>query len=126
MCNMEQFGRLESSEKTIAILRDRWYPQTAKRDGDRISKQHLCHTWEKRDERPNVGGVSIRSRNGAPSQKGCVINDQLTKASNKCVPPPPPPTLVIASRSVNTVRRPRGSYIVLPMLSLEWQHQKTK
>ena len=26
---MEEFGRLESSEKTIAILGDRWWPQTA-------------------------------------------------------------------------------------------------
>ena len=39
---MEKFGRLESSEKTIAILGDRWWPQTAKQDVDRISKQFLC------------------------------------------------------------------------------------
>ena len=37
--DMEEFGRLESSKKTIAILGDRWWPQTAKKDGDRISKQ---------------------------------------------------------------------------------------
>ena len=83
VCGMEEFGRLESSEKTIAILGDRWWPQTAKQDGDRISKQFLCSTWKKRKERPNVGGVSIRSRNGAPSRKGCVVNGQITKASNK-------------------------------------------
>ena len=29
-CDMEEFGRLESSEKTIAILGGRWLPQTAK------------------------------------------------------------------------------------------------
>ena len=40
-----------------------------------------------RSERPNVGGVSIRSRNGAPSRKGCVVNAQTTKASNKRVHP---------------------------------------
>ena len=34
---MEEFGRLESSEKTIAILGDTWWRQTAKQDGDRIS-----------------------------------------------------------------------------------------
>ena len=34
-CYMEEFGRLESSEKTIAILGDRWWPQTAIQDGDR-------------------------------------------------------------------------------------------
>ena len=37
-----------------------------------------------RNERPNVGGVSIRSRNGAPSRKGCKVNGEMTKASNQC------------------------------------------
>ena len=45
VCGMEEFGRLESSENTIAILGDRWWPQTAKQDGDRISKQFLCNIW---------------------------------------------------------------------------------
>ena len=36
--DIAEFGRPESSEKTIAILGDRWWPQTAKQDGDRISK----------------------------------------------------------------------------------------
>ena len=45
----------------------------------------ICVTYgkKKRNERPNVGGVSVRSRNGAPSRKGCVVNGQTTKASNK-------------------------------------------
>ena len=38
---MEEFGRLQSSEKTIAILRDRWWPQRAKQDGDRIRSNSL-------------------------------------------------------------------------------------
>ena len=80
---MEEFGRLESSEKMIAVLAHRRWPQTAKQDGDRISKQCPCNIWKKRDERPDVGGVSIRSRNGDPSRKGCVVNAQMTKASNK-------------------------------------------
>ena len=79
-CGMEEFGRLESSEKTIAILGDRWWPRTAKQDGGRISKQLI---WKKRNERSNVGGVSIRDENGAPSRNGYVANDQLAKASNK-------------------------------------------
>lgn len=29
-CDMEQLGARESSEKTIAILEDRWWPQAAK------------------------------------------------------------------------------------------------
>ena len=42
VCDMEEFDRLESSnEKTIAILEDRWWPQTAQQDGDRIYKQFL-------------------------------------------------------------------------------------
>ena len=39
MCDVEEFDRLESSEKMIAIVGDRWWPQTAKQDGDRIRKQ---------------------------------------------------------------------------------------
>ena len=52
---MEEFGRPESSEKTVAILGDRWCPQTPNQDGDRISKQFLCNIWKKRNERSNVG-----------------------------------------------------------------------
>ena len=85
------FGRLENSEKTIAILRRyKWWLQTAKQDGGRISKRFLCSIWKKRNERPNVGVVSARRRNGAPSRKGCVVSGPLTKASNKLVPPVPP------------------------------------
>ena len=54
-----------------------------KQDGVRISKQFLCNIWKKRNERPIVGGVSIRSRNGATARKGCVVNGEMTKASNK-------------------------------------------
>ena len=72
-------------------LGDRWWPQTAKKDGDKISKQFLCSIWKERNERPNVGGISIRSKNGAPSRKGCVVNGQMAKAINKLVRPSPPP-----------------------------------
>ena len=72
-CGMEKFGTplIDCIEKTIAILGDRWWPQTAKQDGDKISKNFLCNLWKKRNEHPNV---SIKSRNGAPSRKGCVVN----------------------------------------------------
>ena len=73
---MEKFGTLDSSEKTIAILGDRWWPQTAKQEGDKTSKKFLCNTRKKRNEHPNVGSVSIKSRNGAPPRKGCVINGE--------------------------------------------------
>ena len=36
---VKQTPTVESSEKTIAILGDRWWPQTARQEGDRISKQ---------------------------------------------------------------------------------------
>ena len=39
VCDMREFCRLESSEKTIAILENRWWPQAAKRGGDRTSKR---------------------------------------------------------------------------------------
>ena len=41
---------------------------------------------KKRNERPNIGGVSVRSRNGAPLRKGCVVNGQMTASNNKYTP----------------------------------------
>ena len=70
VCNMEEFGGLESSEKTVAILGDKWWPQTAKHDDDRISKHFLCSMWKRRSERRNVGDVSIGSRNSALRLEG--------------------------------------------------------
>ena len=64
---MEKFGTLDSSEKTIAILGDGWWPQTAKREGDKISKKFLCNIRKRRNELPKVGAVFIRDRNGAPA-----------------------------------------------------------
>ena len=82
-CDMEKFDTLDSSEKTIAILGDRWWPRTAKQEGDKIRKTVLCNIRNKRNERRKVGGVSLWSKNGAPSRKGCVVNGQMTEASNK-------------------------------------------
>ena len=86
VCDMEEFGRLQSSDKAVTILGDRWWPQTAKQDGQRISKQFLCSIWKERNERPNVGSVSISSRN-----ERCFVSKgmrgqcygQKTEASNK-------------------------------------------
>ena len=55
---------------------------------DGASKQPLCsqtihNIWKKCNERPSVGGVSIRSRSGAPSRERRVVHGQRTKASNK-------------------------------------------
>ena len=83
-CGMETFGTLDSSEKTIAMLGDRWWPQTAKQEEDKleVSMKHTKY-GKKLNERLNVGGVSIVSWNGAPSRKECVVNGQMTKASNQ-------------------------------------------
>ena len=76
-CDVKEFGSpsIDSSGKTIAILGDRWWPHAAKQEGDinMTSKTFLCNIWKQRKERPNVAGVSIRSRNDAPSQKVCVV-----------------------------------------------------
>ena len=36
-CDVDNFSTLDSSEKTIAILGDRWWPQKAKQAGDKVS-----------------------------------------------------------------------------------------
>lgn len=33
-CGMEKFGTLHSIEKTVAILGNRWWPHSAKEEGD--------------------------------------------------------------------------------------------
>ena len=91
-CDMEKLGTLDISDKTIAIVADRWWPQTAKQEGNETSIQFNV-LWNKRAERPSVGSVSIRSRNDVSSRKGCMVNGQMTKASNKCIPSPPSPIL---------------------------------
>ena len=40
-CGIDKFGTLDSSEKTIAILGDRWWPQTAKQEGNKRSLEFL-------------------------------------------------------------------------------------
>ena len=37
--DMEEFDTLDSSEKMIAILGDRWWPQATKQEGDKISQK---------------------------------------------------------------------------------------
>ena len=40
-CDMEEFDTLDSSERTIAILRDRWWPQAAKQEGDTTTNSNF-------------------------------------------------------------------------------------
>ena len=38
-CDVEKFSTaVDNSEKNIAILGDRWWPQNAKQEGDQVSK----------------------------------------------------------------------------------------
>ena len=39
VCDLEKFGAVDSSEKTIAILGDRCWPQRTKLEGGEKSKQ---------------------------------------------------------------------------------------
>ena len=48
--------------------------------GDSIDQTFLCNVRKRRIERPNVGGVYTRSRNGSPSRKRYEVNGQMTKA----------------------------------------------
>ena len=70
----EKFGTLDSSDKTLDIIGDRWWPQTSKQEGDNTCKKVSIQYMEKRNERPNVGGLLIGSRNCTPSRNGCVVN----------------------------------------------------
>ena len=63
-CDMEKISTQGNSEKKIDILGDRWWRQKANQERAKVSKTCLCHIWKKRCERPNIEGVSIRSRNG--------------------------------------------------------------
>ena len=40
---MEEFGTPYSSEKTIDILGDRWWPQAATREGENIRETFPCN-----------------------------------------------------------------------------------
>ena len=54
------------------------------------------------------GDVSIRSRNGAPSRKGCVVNGQMTKTNNKLVPPSLPLTRPLPRTVSLSILRTKG------------------
>ena len=43
-CDMEKFGTLDSSEEMIAIVGGRWWAQTAKQEGDKVSEKFLPGT----------------------------------------------------------------------------------
>ena len=75
-CGIEEFGRLfvECIDEMMLKLGDRLWPQTDKREGDRIRKKSLRRVCQKRDERPAVGGVAINSEKGDNIHLVCVAD----------------------------------------------------
>ena len=68
----------DNSEKTVGILEDRWWLQKAKLEEEKVSKQLPPKYMETNAmSAQNVGGVSTRSKNGAPPRKGCVVNGPM-------------------------------------------------
>ena len=49
------------------------------------------YVGKNRHERPNVGGVSVRSRNGAPSRKACVVYIWSNDIVEQQISTPSPP-----------------------------------
>ena len=66
-CDMGKYGTLDSREKTIAILGDRW-PQTAIWEGDKISKKFPC-TYGKNVVRAQTLEVSLCLLYTSPSPR---------------------------------------------------------
>ena len=57
--DMEKFGTPCSSEKTNAILEDGWWPQTAKQEGSKMSKNSCNVTYGKNVMSAQMSEVSL-------------------------------------------------------------------
>ncbi|CAM9301422.1 unnamed protein product [Sphacelaria rigidula] len=81
---MKSSDALDSSGKTMAVLEKIWWLQMAIQDRGKMCKR-FCVKYKRnvRNEHRHVGGASIRSRDGARSRRGCIVNGQTTKTSNK-------------------------------------------
>ena len=83
---MENFCTLDNSEKTIAALGDRWWPQKTKQEGDKISK--ITNVIYEKKVVASVGGVSVGSERSPVSKR---MRDQwsndLRQATNEYPPP---------------------------------------
>ena len=92
-CDMERFGTLDESEKTIATLGDRWRPQAAKQKGDKMRKTNI-YTWyvshrnnvmsAHKSEVPLFGvRTALRLELSAWS-----MVKRIRQVTNQCAPPP--------------------------------------
>ena len=68
-----------SMVKRLALATNEYVPSPRVRQAKKVYTLYM----ENRNELPNHGGVSFRSRNGARSRKGGMVNGQMTKASKK-------------------------------------------
>ena len=93
-------GEPYRSEEMIALCR--WWSKAAGRGCDE-TEHFECSVWDVGVERPTVGGVSIKVRNGAPSRKGCVwqVVNWLWQETNEYTPPTNLPPLRQSSSSVD-------------------------
>ena len=67
--DMKELDLFDKSERTIAILGDRWWPPAAEQEQDKKPKPFPRKKWNQRSARLTIGGVYIRGRNGASSLK---------------------------------------------------------
>lgn len=93
MTSCRSVYQIVARERSLQNLGDRWWLQVGKREEGMIGERFSCNLRTKRGERPNVGGVCIRSGNGGQSQKACAVNGQMTESKQQGVLAPPSPVV---------------------------------
>ena len=103
--NMMKFGTLDSGENTIATLRDRWWSQSAKQEGDKTRKKVLHDTWKKRNERLKYCWRNLCQKKERPSvSKGMRGQWSNGHSKQQMSTPPPWPILYIGRVGVGWQR----------------------
>ena len=87
-CDMDKIGTVDSSDKTIAILGDRWWPQTAKQQGGKVSERNLCSIGSKNVMSTQMLEVSLqRVGTMLGLERDAYSMEKKTKASKESVRP---------------------------------------
>ena len=88
MCIRDRIGTVDSSDKTIAILGDRWWPQTAKQQGGKVSERNLCSIGSKNVMSTQMLEVSLqRVGTMLGLERDAYSMEKKTKASKESVRP---------------------------------------
>lgn len=66
---------------TIAMLRDRWWPQMAKKEVGCV--RGCCVMYGRNEMIAQKAEISFRNRDGAPSHRGWLFSGQMTKVRNE-------------------------------------------